>query len=157
MSAYFKSHDPEEDVNTILHSSRLRKEEVNGLIGSILTSDVGVLVQSINSTWMTSCSSARVSIGAGGAVKLDYLQFHHCIRLYMTWIATDQTSDVLWLQSKSVRYLMSFHSSELCLHLGSFPVNNGPGSELSFARLWKQDTLVEAWRGRRRELWRKLS
>jgi len=47
---HFNIHDPEEEENTILHSSGLRKGEANHLIGSILTSDVGVLVQSINPT-----------------------------------------------------------------------------------------------------------
>jgi len=34
----------------LLHSGRLRKGEVDDLMGGILTSDVGVLFQSINST-----------------------------------------------------------------------------------------------------------
>ena len=31
----------------------------------------------------------------------------------------------------------------LFLHLGSLPVNNVPGYELSFSRLWKQDKGLE--------------
>ena len=71
-------HDPEEGSNTILHSSGLRKGEVSYLIGSILRSDIGVLVQSINS--MTSFPSARVSVGTDSAVKPDNFQFYNCIR-----------------------------------------------------------------------------
>ena len=58
----------------------------------------GLVVQSIDSTWMTICSSARVSIWTGppGAVKLDYFQFLHCIRLHvaqdLNWALLDSES-----------------------------------------------------------------
>jgi len=76
---------------------------------------------------------------------------------YMTWIATDQFH-IRWVTWRFVVAVGGHPISHvfsliwLCLHLGSFPVNNVPGYKLSFSQLWKQDTLVGAWRGRRRVL-----